>query len=1226
MLKKSLSLILIVTLLLGMLSLQAEAQQTEIRVQAEDYDDVGMVSAAFENWGTQLRLYSGDWTSYKVNFQEAGHYEIKLRLGAYKDNAMPTHTVTPYYDGVSLGSATYTPASPSGTGENWEWHSVGIVKVEVAGEHEIKLMFDNVNIRFNYFDLVPVEVDYSQPIVVHAMNDLVEGAVHDTSITTYARLYDGNYLVYDVTFPVAGTYSLRAVAAQGIVQNSFLNFSIDGSTVTSALITRTGGFEKWQDFEAGFVGVAEAGTIRFTLTVPSGNFSLKSFEFTLVDDFWAEAEKSTLSEECITKALSENQTVVLMEQGDSISFDAVISDSGVYSLLLDAAGVRNCSLTVSDDDSVISETELTFTDGWSKFSEHEIELRYLTSGKHTFTISVDGGEISIDKVVFDRDEGVSLVSEQNQSTLEGSIRNFTTDEVNGKIIYSLYDSHGNLKDYDTEENISVSASDKYDLSHTFTDACNGDTGRIYYWGGQDGLKPLTGVGQTEFSFENTEPCMQIYVDEAGNDNDDGSIDAPFATIERALQEVAAFNDQMDGDIEICINPGTYYISDTIDITNEHSGKNGYRVIIRAADADSIPVVHGGVRVTGWTEGQNGIWSAPFDAVDEVRNLYVDGYAAQRARSSYLYKAMEYYSAEGSGYSDDGVSVSLDGFPQSFEHPGDLEAIWDIEWTSSHIPVNSVIYDSDSAKVVFDQPYYSYIRKESNTMVQTGRSFYLENDLSLLDERGEFYYDKHDNIIYYYPFEEEDLDRVYVPSTEGLLKIMGTADEAAQNITLRNIEFRYGAWNDVSTYGIRDTQADGMSINDVGAMMPAQLDVSFADGIHIEDLRISSMGSAALAMSNAVTDSSVTGCVITDCSATGIILGHWRHTSAMPEGYARCTDIKVTDNIIKRCGLEYKGSCGISAYYVQNTDICHNDLETLPYTGISLGWGWGTELVPECRDNTIAFNRVADVMNALEDGGHIYTLGALRNTHIYENMCTVSGDYRGGIYTDNGTGYITVRDNVISGSVHNWLYSVADNLGDVLLLNNFTDTERLVNDFPQRVNVVGTTLISDIASDVGAYEILQNSGSRSANTALDDGIEYPLWRTQFIKNVPHSTYMVYPDGTIQAESYTGGSPREFTDTSITLDPGDSVSYKVNLEFGNYKIKTSGWLDQSYPSTIGIYVDGSKVATCTAQPTGSWSVRGESSQETFWNLKSGEHTVTLTMESGYYIMDYFVLTKN
>ena len=63
---------------------------------------------------------------------------------------------------------------------------------------------------------------------------------------------------------------------------------------------------------------------------------------------------------------------------------------------------------------------------------------------------------------------------------------------------------------------------------------------------------------------------------------------------------------------------------------------------------------------------------------------------------------------------------------------------------------------------------------------------------------------------------------------------------------------------------------------------------------------------------------------------------------------------------------------------------HNEIGELPYSGVSIGWGWGRTMeitwprMPWDAANQIDRNDIHDVMQMLGDGGAIYTLGPQGN--------------------------------------------------------------------------------------------------------------------------------------------------------------------------------------------------------------------------------------------------------
>jgi hypothetical protein len=120
-------------------------------------------------------------------------------------------------------------------------------------------------------------------------------------------------------------------------------------------------------------------------------------------------------------------------------------------------------------------------------------------------------------------------------------------------------------------------------------------------------------------------------------------------------------------------------------------------------------------------------------------------------------------------------------------------------------------------------------------------------------------------------------------------------------------------------------------------------------------------------------------------------------------------------------------------------ILHNDISDAPYDGIDIGWGWGVNDAggnPVYRDArrgyydhpenriydtptlhhgvVVAYNRIHHIKKLFHDGGAIYNLSASRDTVIAENYIHDIPD-RIALYLDEGSRYLTLRDNVVDGA-------------------------------------------------------------------------------------------------------------------------------------------------------------------------------------------------------------------
>ena len=355
--------------------------------------------------------------------------------------------------------------------------------------------------------------------------------------------------------------------------------------------------------------------------------------------------------------------------------------------------------------------------------------------------------------------------------------------------------------------------------------------------------------------------------------------------------------------------------------------------------------------------------------------------------------------------------------------------------------------------------------------------YIENDLSLLDEAGEFYFDKNTSEIYYKPRYEGELSNSgFIPATKGLLEISGTSlNEKTENIIFENLDFRYGAWNDTNNLGFCNIQADQYKDADgITKRLHSQINVNMADGIQIKNSTFEFFGSSAISLEDSVTNTKITQNVIKDISGTAVVIGSWER-NAIGDEAKMCREIIVKDNIIRRIGNEYFSSPAISVYYENSVDVSHNDISDTPYTGISVGWGWGTNDVIGTGNINITHNRISDVCSSdLWDGAHIYTLGHLKDSRISDNYFGKSDQSdHGGVYTDSGTAYLNVYNNVFDGA-NKWFFTGWYLTHNLNVYDNYA-TSQLYETRGENNSYEDAILIENVNSNQAAYAIYEKAG-------------------------------------------------------------------------------------------------------------------------------------------------------
>jgi hypothetical protein len=325
-----------------------------------------------------------------------------------------------------------------------------------------------------------------------------------------------------------------------------------------------------------------------------------------------------------------------------------------------------------------------------------------------------------------------------------------------------------------------------------------------------------------------------------------------------------------------------------------------------------------------------------------------------------------------------------------------------------------------------------------------RPEYVENAYELLGTPGQWYFDRPARMLYYVPRPGEDLAGadVEAPVLETLVEGRGTAQAPIHDLAFQGIRFAYATWLFPSTpEGFPEIQAnflvtgpDGYRSQGLGPLYPGgtypfgnwtpepgNVDFSFARGVAFENDAFVHLGAAGLRLGDGTQDSVVSRCVFTDISGNGVELGGVDQPEAPDEAVTRGD--RISNNRFCNVGAEYHGGIGIVVGYAQRTRIEHNQIDHVPYSGISIGWGGWLDKVKKpgvannSRGNVIAGNLVFDHMLLLADGAAIYTQGltgpdVASGEKVLGNVVRDQFGSGHAIYSDNGSCNMTIAQNVI----------------------------------------------------------------------------------------------------------------------------------------------------------------------------------------------------------------------
>lgn len=505
----------------------------------------------------------------------------------------------------------------------------------------------------------------------------------------------------------------------------------------------------------------------------------------------------------------------------------------------------------------------------------------------------------------------------------------------------------------------------------------------------------------------------------------------------------------------CINlpSGIYFLSEPLRLAETD------RPLLIQAESNVTVVLSGGRRLTDWQPvtkrraslpplAQTNIWQTSIPKADghyiTFRQLWINGKKAVRARNP---SDGQFFRLTGWNKTNHTAAIPTTALA-GIKSPGDLEMVINQVWEIAVLRVESLSAERSNTFLTFKQPEgkIEFEHPWPPVIVTTNYQapFYLVNAIEFLDSPGEWFADFSAGKIYYWPRAGEDMlhAETIVPVLENLLTIEGSLDRPARGIHFKGITFAHTTWRRPAEMGHVPLQA-GMFLLDAKKLSPkgtpyhrgldnlawigrppAAVTVKNASDIIFENCSFEHLAATGLDFESGTCSNLVQGCTFSDIGGNGLQIGEFSqpdvetHVPFNPSDYrVICSHETIANNRFRHCGTEDWGCMGICVGYARNITIHNNKITQMPYTGISVGWGW-TKHLNASRDNQITGNHIHDVGQILGDLGGIYTLSAQPGTVIAENyihditpsLYAPDTNHWFYLYLDEGSSYITVRDN------------------------------------------------------------------------------------------------------------------------------------------------------------------------------------------------------------------------
>lgn len=562
-------------------------------------------------------------------------------------------------------------------------------------------------------------------------------------------------------------------------------------------------------------------------------------------------------------------------------------------------------------------------------------------------------------------------------------------------------------------------------------------------------------------------ATELYVSPDGDDTNDGSKDAPFATLYKARDMVRTLNESMSDDIIVYlrghVRDGYHYLDSTLTFDERDGGRNGHSVIFQGYTGEQ-PIVSGGIPVTGW-EAVAGTtptqYKAHLDHDKKIRHMFVNYTPAYRSRGPKILIGEGWKNASGE-------TVGFHAGDFTLANPADVELFRHSHWAAHQYCVERIENPGPNAVFVMQHPYW--IVASSITNWSEGKdNVVVENAPEFIDQPGEFAFDRPNKTLYYLPRAGQDMAsaKAIVNGVEVLVRVNGSSPtERVSNLVFRGIGFHNDDYQLVTigdSHGYTTVQGIEGFARPVQPGDPAldywpghvhiqaAMKVLHAENIVVDRCRFEYLGGCGVDMVNDVHGSVVNGNVFNWLSATAVVVGHAEHGSrdeifpqplypspAEPQYWIPCKDITVSNNLIRNTGYEFTQAPSIQVYFTENCAVNHNDLGPTGHTNLNLGWGWN-QMDPSgtAKNNRISSNRLNVACQAYGDCGVIYTLGhqpgtVIDSNYIYSEGTTstynrwsdewdpassrdvVHHNCRTGLYPDAGSDGMLFKDHVYEG--------------------------------------------------------------------------------------------------------------------------------------------------------------------------------------------------------------------
>ena len=442
-------------------------------------------------------------------------------------------------------------------------------------------------------------------------------------------------------------------------------------------------------------------------------------------------------------------------------------------------------------------------------------------------------------------------------------------------------------------------------------------------------------------FCNAQP---YFVSPTGDDANPGSLEKPFATLQRAQTAVR----QQRGDV--FLRGGIHYLSEPLVITAEDSGTKDDPVVFQNY-RDEEAVVSGGVRLRNlnWQPASNGIYQTTVPADLRTEEIFINGERQILARYPNFDPTAKYFD----GFAADAISQQraarwadpVGGYYHAM-HP----AFWgDFTWR--------ITGKDAQGKIQLEGGWQNNRGAAAHEQVR-----FVENIFEELDAPGEWFLNSATHTLYFHPPAGLDLKQAAVEATRlrTLVEFRGDQTHPVKWVKLRGLVFRNAARTMMDNK--EPLLRSDWTIYRGGAVF-----FNGAENCGLEDSVIDQVGGNAVFVNNYNRRIAIRGTQIARAGSNGIcFVGDPKAARSPMFNYYQVQDLAAidrtpgpkTDNYPAECLVEdcliyltgrvEKQTAGVEIDLARDITVRHCSIYDMPRAGINIGDGcWGGHVIEFC---------------------------------------------------------------------------------------------------------------------------------------------------------------------------------------------------------------------------------------------------------------------------------------